>query len=176
MAGDQEIISRVLSGEVAAFGLLVRRHQDAVLCFSQNMIRDRHEAEDVGQEVFVAAYRNLRAFDPGRCRFSTWLLVIARNKCLNVLRKRRPLPVAELPPVLTAQSPDGGLEGEELMGHLDRALEGLPEEQKTAFVLVELVGTPAEEAALIEGVEAGTMRSRLSRARAALRSSLGRFA
>jgi RNA polymerase sigma-70 factor, ECF subfamily len=177
MPGDDEIIRGVLAGDLAAFGQLVRRYQASVLRFAHNMIRDRHEAEDLGQEVFVAAYRSLHTYDPGRCQFSTWLLVIARNKCLNLMRKRRPLPMAELPPVAGPQNPDGGgLEGEELMEHLDRALERLPEEQKTAFVLVELVGTPSEEAALIEGVEAGTMRSRLSRAKAALRASLGGIA
>jgi DNA-directed RNA polymerase specialized sigma24 family protein len=108
MPGDDEIIRGVLAGDLAAFGLLVRRYQASVLRFAHNMIRDRHEAEDLGQEVFVAAYRSLHTYDARRCQFSTWLLVIARNKCLNMLRKRRPLPMAELPPVAESRVPIPG--------------------------------------------------------------------
>lgn len=175
MKDDQETISRVLSGDVPAFGLLVRRYQNAVLCMANNLIRDRHEAEDLGQDVFLAAYQNLHRYEPDRCKFSTWLLTIARNKCLNMMKKRRPQPMAELPPVLDLRTPDDCQQSKELLEHLDRVLADLPDDQRTTFVLTELVGLGAEEVSLIEGVEAGTIRSRLSRAKAALRSSLSRF-
>jgi RNA polymerase sigma-70 factor (ECF subfamily) len=175
MSNDQEIINLVLSGNLAAFGLLVRRYQNAVLCMTNNMIRDRHEAEDLGQDVFVAAFQNLHKYEPGRCMFSTWLLTIARNKCINQMRKKRPHPMAELPQVPGGPTPHDNLENNELLEHLDRALADLPENQKTAFVLTEFVGLAADEVSFIEGVEAGTIRSRLSRAKAALRSSLSRF-
>jgi RNA polymerase sigma-70 factor (ECF subfamily) len=176
MPDDREIISRVLAGNVREFAVLVLRYQNAVLCFSQNMIQDSHEAEDLGQEVFVAAYENLRVYDHERCKFLTWLLTIARNKCINLIKKRRAHPMAELPPVLGPRTPHDCLEDKELMEYLDRALADLPEDQKTTVVLVELVGMPADEVAVIESVRAGTIRSRLSRAKAALRLALGQFA
>jgi len=176
MPEDWEIISRVLAGDTSAFAALVRRYQNAVLCFCRNMIRDSHEAEDLAQDVFVAAYGNLRSYDAARCKLPTWLLTIARNKCLNLIKKRRPRPMADLPPAASPRTPHDCLEGKELIEHLDRALDALPEDQKTAFVLAEMVGLSADEAAAVEGVPPGTFRSRLSRAKAALRLSLKPFA
>jgi RNA polymerase sigma-70 factor (ECF subfamily) len=176
MADDQEIIARVLGGDIGAFGLLVRRYERAVLCMAQNLVQDRHDAEEIAQDAFVAAYQNLHRYEPARCVFSTWLLTIAKNRCLNSMKKKRPRAMAVLPPIPDRRTPDEYLEGKELLEALDLALAGLPPGQKTAFVLPELVGLSTEEVALIEGVEAGTIRSRLSRAKAALRSSMNRFA
>jgi RNA polymerase sigma-70 factor (ECF subfamily) len=104
-----------------------------------------------------------------RPRFSTWLFSIARNKCLNALKKGVPTPSDELPAPHDPATPADALERKELLERLDAALDSLPEEMKTAFVLTEFSGLSSEEVAEIQGVEPGTVRSRVSRARDRIR-------
>lgn len=134
------------------------------------MLRNDADADDVVQDVFVAAYRNLSDFNAEQAKFSTWLLTIARNRCYNVLKARMPaiaweeLPEREAPP--EAEVVDG-----ELWQQLDAALATLPIEQQSAFVLAEIQELPYSEIAAIEGIEVGTVKSRVSRAKARLRAS-----
>jgi len=175
MLEDEAAISRVLSGQTEAFGVLVKRYERSVFCLVSGLIRDTHSREDIAQETFLSAYRHLGTYRPDRCKFSTWLLAIARNRCLNALKKKSPLPAARLPAPATCPAAPDCLEERELFERLDMALAALPLEQKTTFVLCELVGLSGDEVARIEGVRPGTLRSRLSRAKAALRSLLGQF-
>jgi RNA polymerase sigma-70 factor (ECF subfamily) len=169
---DLAVIERILAGEIEAYRLLVTRHQDRVFCLLRNLVRHVQECEDIAQDVFVSAYVSLRRYDPARGRFATWLLRIARNKCLNALAKRRPVPCEPMPDPPDPRTPLDVLAERELFQHFDRALDALPVEQRTAFVLCELTGLSGEEVSQIERVAAGTVRSRLSRAKAALRSAL----
>ena len=172
MTQDAEVISRVVGGEVDAFRLLVERYQRPVLCFVRNMIGDPHYSEDLAQDVFLATFQKLHTFDADRGRFLTWLLVIARNKCINALRKQTPITDDDLARLSIARTPHDDLAAKEILIRLDGALAALPEAQKTAFVLAELMDLPHEEIAQIEGVRAGTIRSRLSRAKQQLRTHL----
>lgn len=172
MDDTSALIERVLAADVEAFRELVERHQRRVFGFVRNMVRNRPDAEDLVQEVFVAVFRKLDSFDAKRSHFSTWLLTIARNRCLNYL-KRSSLPTASELDVEsgTAQPLDTMLSGE-LQARLDAALDRLPLEQRTAFVLAEIQELPYAEIAIIEEVEAGTIKSRVSRARQRLREVL----
>jgi len=172
MTQDAEVISRVIDGEVDAFRLLVERYQQPVLCFVRNMIGDPHHSEDLAQDVFLTAFQKLHTFDADRGRFLTWLLVIARNRCINALRKQTPITDDDLARLAIARTPYDDLAAREILVQLDGALAALPETQKTAFVLAELMDMPHEEIAQIEGVRAGTVRSRLSRAKQQLRMHL----
>lgn len=176
MTEDHEAILRVRSGETDAFRLLVERYERPVLCMVGNMIANSQDCEDIAQDVFLSAYQALETYDPARGSFSTWLFTIARNKCLNALRKKSPELMAEVPAQADRYGPHDRLTEKELFEHLDAALAALPPEQKTAFVLSELVGLSGVEISEIENVPVGTVRSRLSRAKAALRESLSRFA
>lgn len=172
---DAEILARIRTGDQAAFGALVKRHQEAVFRVVRNLLPRGAECEDIAQDVFLAAFARLDSFDPTRASFRTWLLTIARNGCLNSIKKRRPHLTdfsgpSTHPPDL--HSPAEGLEQAELFRRLDEELAALPFEQRTAFVLAELEGLSLDEVSRIEGVPVGTVKSRLARAREKLRVAL----
>jgi RNA polymerase sigma-70 factor (ECF subfamily) len=169
---DEEAIERVLAGDINCFGLLVDKYQNKVLGMIFNMTRDHHLSEDLGQDVFMDAYRGLANFDSSRSRFSTWLYRIAQNKAINALRKRKPLLFAAVP---ERAIESGGFEkfaADELHAEFDRGLDRLPDRQKAAFVWSEIEELPYKEIAQIEGVSMGTIKSRISRARRFLRDAL----
>jgi RNA polymerase sigma-70 factor (ECF subfamily) len=162
----------VLSGQTGAFRLLIESHERLVFQFVRNMLHSIEDSEDVVQEVFVSAFQNLSTFDAKRARFSTWLLTMARNRCCNQLKRR----CFDLPgDVDTADrgpAPDVAATGREIWQHLSEALDELPIEQRSAFVLAEIQNLPHAEIAEIEGIELGTVKSRVSRARERLRQAL----
>lgn len=174
MNDDLRIIQRVLGGDADAFRLLVERYQGPLFSLVGNLVRDRGDGDDIAQETFLAAYLHLGSYNAREGKFSTWLLTIARNKCLNVLRKRKPQVMEALPPQADSQDPAHGMIEAELFGQLDRALAALPFEQRSAFVLSELQGLSHEEICRIEAVPVGTVKSRISRAKEKLRSLLPR--
>ncbi len=174
MDGDRTLIERVLAGDVEAFRELVERHQRRVFGFVRNLVRHAPDAEDLVQEVFVAVFRKLDSFDAERSQFSTWLLTIARNQCLNHL-KRSSLPKdcrSECDVESRTAQPLDAMLSRELHARLDAALDLLPLEQRTAFVLAEIQELPYAEIAIIEEVELGTIKSRVSRAKQRLREVL----
>ncbi len=176
MDGDRTLIERVLAGagDVEAFRELVERHQRRVFLFVRNLVRHAPDAEDLVQEVFVAAFRKLHSFNAERSQFSTWLLTIARNRCLNHLKRTSVATISSSEfdvEARTAQPLDVVL-SREMYARLDAALDLLPLEQRTAFVLAEIQELPYAEIALIEEVELGTIKSRVSRAKQRLRDLL----
>jgi RNA polymerase sigma-70 factor, ECF subfamily len=172
MPEDSDIVKRVLRGDVDSFGILVERYQRPVLSMIQRMIWDSHRSEEIGQEVFVTAFRKLSSFDPARSRFSTWLFTIARNLSLNALKKKLPLPMEKLPEMLTSRNPSHELSDKELFMQLDAALNALPGKLRRAFVLAEIEQIPYEEVARIEGARLGTIKSRINRARARIYAAM----
>lgn len=176
MSDDTQTIRRVLSGDTEAFRALVERYERPLLCFVRNLVGDAQRSEDVVQEVFLSAYRHLGRFDARRGRFSTWLFAMARNAALSAAKRRPAAAPADPPPRADTRTPDRQAAAAELFARLDAALASLPVEQRTAFVLSEFVGLGHEDISAIEGVAAGTIRSRLSRAKVALRSLLSEYA
>jgi len=170
MADDASLIARVLVGDAEAFRDLVRRHQGPVFAVARSFATCAGEVEDVAQDAFLAAYASLRSFDPTRGSFRTWLLAIARNRCRDLGRRRRPAPLEVADGILAAPrvpTADGAL-----FEQLDRALTALSPELRLAFLLVHVYGVPAAEVAALERTPLGTIKSRASRARAALRERL----
>jgi RNA polymerase sigma-70 factor (ECF subfamily) len=175
MIPESEVIQRVLGGDGASFRLLVERYAGPVARLIRNLTGNDQACEDLAQEVFLTAYEKLGTFDPDRSRFSTWLFTIARNKSVNAARKKRPIYLAE-PPERPAQgTPQDAVAREEFLAALDQALLALPLEQRTAFVLAELEHLSYEQVAQIEGIRLGTVKSRVSRARARLMAALKAF-
>ncbi|MBC8117040.1 MAG: sigma-70 family RNA polymerase sigma factor [Candidatus Saccharimonas sp.] len=172
MNDDEQIIARVLSGDADAYRCLVEKHERSVFGFVKGLVRNESDVEDLAQEVFVAAFTHLASFDVRRAKFSTWLLTIAHNRCCNHL-KRRSLATTEMGDMASGvPQPDTVASNRETWSRLDDALDRLPIEQRTAFVLAEVQEVPLAEIAVIEGIPLGTVKSRISRAKERLRETL----
>jgi RNA polymerase sigma-70 factor (ECF subfamily) len=173
MNEDSRVISRIVTGDVESFKILVTKYEQPLLRFIRNLIIDTHDCEDIAQETFLAAYANLGSYESGRALFSTWLYTIARNKCLSAMKKKSAVTVdALIERVEVEDSPADRLERDEIFRQLDRTLAALPIEQRTAFVLAEIEGLSYEEIGRIENAKTGTIKSRISRAKERLRSLL----
>lgn len=169
MSDDLRITQRVLEGEIEAFRLLVEKYQKSLFAMISNMLTNPADCEDVAQEAFFAAYLHLRSYDANESRFSTWLFTIARNRCFNEAKRRRPASLDSIEPLVAAGHPADGLIAGEVADALDRALDSLPFEQRSAFVLAEIQDLPLDEVARIEAVPLGTVKSRINRAKEKLR-------
>jgi RNA polymerase sigma-70 factor (ECF subfamily) len=180
---DQQLVERVQAGDKAAFDLLVRKYQHRVLKLVSRFVPDAAEAEDVAQEAFLKAYRALASFR-GDSAFYTWLYRIAINTAKNALVSNRRRPVdfdldlqdpeqydrhARL---RDGDTPEGVLLTEEIRNVVERAMEQLPEDLRTAIVLRELEGLSYEEIAEAMDCPVGTVRSRIFRAREAIDKKL----
>jgi RNA polymerase sigma-70 factor (ECF subfamily) len=176
---DQQLVERVQAGDKAAFDLLVRKYQHRVLKLVGRFVSDAAEAEDVAQEAFLKAYRALASFR-GDSAFYTWLYRIAINTAKNALVSNRRRPVdfdldlqdpeqydrhARLK---EGDTPEGVLLTEEIRNVVERAMEQLPEDLRTAIILRELEGLSYEEIAEAMDCPVGTVRSRIFRAREAI--------
>jgi RNA polymerase sigma-70 factor, ECF subfamily len=176
---DQQLVQRVQKGDKSAFDLLVLKYQHRVLKLVSRFVNDAAEAQDVAQEAFLKAYRALPSFR-GDSAFYTWLYRIAINTAKNALVSNRRRPVdfdldlqdpdqydrqAKLKDVDT---PEGVLLTEEIREVVERAMEQLPEDLRTAIVLREIEGLSYEEIAEAMDCPVGTVRSRIFRAREAI--------
>ena len=169
---DSEIVKRVLNGDVDSFRILVERYQRPVLSMIQRLMWDSHRGEEIGQDVFVAAFQKLSTFDPARSKFSTWLFTIARNKSINALKKKTPIPVEHFPEIPISRNPSHELMDKEIFMQLDETVKALPGKLQRAFVLAEIEQMPYEEIAQIEGARLGTIKSRINRARARIYAAM----
>jgi RNA polymerase sigma-70 factor (ECF subfamily) len=180
---DQQLVERVQQGDRSAFDLLVRKYQHRVLKLVSRFVSDAAEAEDVAQEAFIKAYRALPAFR-GDSAFYTWLYRIAINTAKNALVSNRRRPVdfdldlqdpeqyERHARLKEADTPEGVLLTEEIRLAVEKALEQLPEDLRTAIVLRELEGLSYEEIAEAMDCPVGTVRSRIFRAREAIDKKL----
>ena len=172
MNHEEQMIQEVLNGKAESFRWIIERYQRPVHRMIFNLTHDSHIAEDIGQEVFIAVYKKLSTFDPMRCKFSTWIFTIARNKSINHLRKKKnEIQTISDNTSIDAQ-PSEELCKKEFARQMDRALSSLPGKQKNAFVLAEFEKLPYDQIAQIECVSIGTVRSRIHRAKKKLRKAL----
>ncbi len=176
---DADLVSRSKDGDLSAFNLIVERYQRQVYNVSVRILGDPSAAEDVTQEAFISAHRAIGRFRGGSLR--AWLLRIASNRCYDALRTMRRRPEQSLDLSLENpgfsvpaidRSPEQEALNSELRGEIQRAIGTLPADQKTTLVLVDVQGLSYEEAAQATGATLGTVKSRLSRARAGVRDSL----
>ena len=181
---DQQLVERVQRGDKAAFDLLVVKYQRKIFRLLSRLIRDTAEVEDVAQEAFIKAYRALPNFR-GESAFYTWLYRIAINTAKNFLVSQgRRAPTSTEADIEDAETfddgehlrdlntPDAMLLTRQVADAVNRAIDRLPEDLKTAIVLREFEGLSYEEIAETMNCPIGTVRSRIFRAREAIAEEL----
>ena len=176
---DEDIVSRVLQGQIALFEVLMRRHNERIYRAARAILRDDREVEDVMQQAYVNAYAHLRQFD-GRAAFVTWLTRIAVHEAIARARKQgryEPLEgedgaLETISPGSPAPDPERLAFARELAVLLEAAVDELPDGCREVFVLREIQGLNTSETATILGVSDDVVKTRLSRAKATLRRDL----
>ena len=175
---DNQLVAAHLGGHPGAFSELYDRYRDRLVHFISRKTGDRDRAEDLVQEAFIRVTRHLHRFDQSK-KFSTWIYTICSNLAKNELRNRSRSPLVLFQKLTTHWEPDHRpLQFEDLSGRPDdqyrkrylqeiveQTVEELPEHHKLVFRLRELEGKSYEEIAEITGVNLGTVKSRLHRAR-----------
>ena len=174
---DRELLDRSARGDEAAFLLVYERHRDAVFRFAFRMLGAREPAEDLTHDCFVALLERPRRFDPGRASLRTYLFGAVRNLVWKRLRDEGHEAGGDVPDGI-----DGGaadqlgiiIEGERARA-VERAVAELPPLQREALVLHEYEELPLADIAALSGVDAGTVKGRLFRARETLRRRLAPY-
>ncbi len=174
-ATDEEIVRRVLEGDVAAFELLVRRHGGRVHRTVRAILRSRAEIEDAIQQVYLQAFAGLRRF-AGASTFATWLTRIAINEARSRVRRSARRPIEEAEAGSMAPRHDAGPEQEtasrEAAGLVERAARLLPPHYRTALALRHVEGLSIAETASRLGITESAAKLRIHRARLALRRAV----
>jgi RNA polymerase sigma-70 factor, ECF subfamily len=186
---ERLLIGRLKARDELAFNEIVRLHGDKVFSLVYRMLGNRAEAEDIAQEVFITVFKTIDGFR-GEAKFSTWLLRIAANQCKNrikYLARRATDPegldegAAAAAPHLAAQmapltgqidGPDAIMEAAELDGLMQQGIAALDEEQRLLVVLRDVEEMSYQEIGEITGLPEGTIKSRLHRARMAIKEWL----
>ena len=168
---ESELIVLARKGDQGAYGVLVRRHQDRIYRHLLNLTGSREEALELAQEVFIKAWQALPTWQPD-AQFHTWLYRIASNAALDVLRRRKVVRFVPLDDDYDAPAdqpgPEAQLQARQGLRRLDAALARLLPEQREIVLLREVEGLSYDELATTLGIDQGTVKSRLSRARVAL--------
>ncbi|OIK26407.1 RNA polymerase sigma factor [Streptomyces malaysiense] len=174
--GDTLLVVRAAEGDEDAFAALVRAHAPALIRLATRLLGTPAEAEDAVQEAFLSAWRRLPEFH-GQASFGTWMYRIVTNRCLNVLRARRPVAplesAGEVPAAEHTTSPARITEARDAVRELREALDLLSAEQRACWVLRELDGRSYEFVADAVGISQDAVRARVFRARRCLTRALG---
>jgi RNA polymerase sigma-70 factor (ECF subfamily) len=176
---DEQLVVRARAGEGTAFELLMRRHNQRVYRVVRSILRDGAEIEDVIQQAYLQAFQHLDQFG-GNARWSTWVCRIAINEALARIRQRGrfvSIDAASEDAMSDVSKgpnldPERAAAGREL-GHLvEHAIDGLPDIYRSVLILREIEGMTTEEAASVLEIEIDAVKTRLHRARAALRAAI----
>ena len=184
---EPNLIYAAQRGDLEAFNQLVLLYQDFLFRIALNILRDEDAAADATQQALLSAFRNLLSFRGGS--FRSWLSRIVVNACYDELRRNarsRTLPLGfssqddeEMEPAFWLADPDPSPESQaetgELLDAIRTSLQKLPEPYRLTLQLVDVEGLSYDEAAAALGVPKGTIKSRLARARNAVRKSLQRY-
>lgn len=168
---DESLASQAAKGDASALDELLRRHTSMIHAVCRRVLGNADDALDATQEALLSIARKVHTFD-GRSRFSTWCYRVATNAALDEARKRtrRPQPLETLPETAPRNSPDGQI-ADRL--DIDAALAQLPADYRAAVALRDIIGMDYAEISEVLGVPPGTVRSRISRGRAALADLIG---
>jgi len=187
LIGEPSLLLSAQRGDLEAFNELVLMYQDTLFRTALSILGDEDAAADATQDAFISAFRNLRSFRGGS--FRSWLTRVTVNACYDQLRRLRRHPTLALEPAGTSEReldsaswladpnelPHDQAEAHELEKAIQRGLQNLDPKYRSVAVLVDVQEFSYEEAAEILNIPVGTVKSRLARARLALRTYLGKF-
>jgi RNA polymerase sigma-70 factor (ECF subfamily) len=188
---DEELVTRARARDLGAFEQLIDRHQERLYRVAMRLLRNENDAREVLQDALLSAWQNLDSF-AGRAQFGSWIYRVTVNAALMLLRTRRRRPTVSVedlaPGALDAaigashdtgsdwsKRPDEQLQSGELKEHIEVALDQLPEILRVVFVLRDVEGMSTEETAEILDITIPTVKTRLHRARLALREAISRY-
>ena len=186
---DAALVRAIQAGDMAAFDQMVVKHKDKLFNMVYWFLGDYQEANECSQEIFIKVFKSIKKFR-SESSFSTWLYRIAINTCKNRLKssayrwKKKTVPLEN--PESSEQgnrsykiqndspSPANELEKKERLMMIQKAINGLPQEQNRVIVLRDIQGLSYQEIVDVTGLNLGTVKSRLARARMELRNKLNR--
>jgi len=187
---DEELVARARARDFAAFEQLLDRYEDKIFRLAYRFVRNETEAKEVLQDTFLTVWRKLDTFK-GDAQFGSWLYRVATNAALMRLRAQRrhpevsteDLPIGyldnygQLPPTSEnwAKRPDDELASGELRQHIQAAVDALPEIYRTVFLIRDVEGLSTEETAEVLAISVPTVKTRLHRARIALRDAITQY-
>lgn len=187
---DRTLLARAQGGDMSAFEVLVDRHEDKVYGLALRMTRSEADAAEISQDTFLSAYQHLAEFR-GEAAFGSWVHRIAANNALMRLRRQRVLDIvsddlagpeftdrgnlAEAPESDWSRRADDKVLDEELGRAIQEATDALPEGYREVFLLKDVEGLSYEEISEMVGISVPAVKSRLHRARLALREAIDAF-
>jgi len=176
LAADPALVSRARAGDAEAFDALMRQHMDRVYALAYRMLRDREEALDVAQEVFIKLHGSIGSLR-AEGQVAGWLYRVCANQCIDRGRRRRveTVPLEEEMHAEASDSPAETLEHRELQRMMLAAVDALPPRQRAVFLLRHYDYLSLEEIAQSLGCATGTVKAHLSRATAKVREALSEY-
>jgi RNA polymerase sigma-70 factor (ECF subfamily) len=188
---DDVLVARARAKDVAAFEELLARYEEKLYRLAMRFVRNENDAQEILQDVFLSAWRNLGGFE-GRAQVGSWLYRVTVNAALMFLRSRNRHPeiaVEDVEPSLLhagpghahhrgsdwTQQPDEQLQSEELRRHIQKAVDELPEGLRAVFLVRDVEGLSTEETAELLDLSLPAVKTRLHRARMALREAIGTY-
>lgn len=175
MTDELRYIAQAKQGDADAFAHLVTAYETSVYRLALRMCGNAHDAEEAAQEAFVSAWKGLPSFR-GESKFSSWLYQLTTNACLDLLRRekrhRAAVPLDEQAELSSEDMPQRAAENAELRDTLQAALRELSDDHRQIFLLRQMRQLSYDEIGALLGLEAGTVKSRLSRAKKQLRQIL----
>jgi RNA polymerase sigma-70 factor, ECF subfamily len=193
-ASDEVLVVRARAKDEAAFEELVSRYDDKLYRLAMRFVRNETDAQEILQDAFLSAWRNLPTFE-GRAQFGSWMYRVTVNAALMLLRSRNRHPevtVDEVEPTVLndavaeggqnmrassdwSQRPDEQLQSDEMRRHIQASVDALPEGLRTVFLLRDVEELSTEDTAEALGLSVPAVKTRLHRARLALREAIGRY-
>lgn len=176
-SADEQLLVRVGAGDSSAFGELYDRYADRVLALLVRLLRDRRDADDVLQETFWQVWRTAASYDAGRANPVAWMLLIARSRAIDALRRQARRPMQELnQEPSTQRDPANHLQMLELSDRVRNAMARLGEDQRQAIQLSYYSGMSHQEIADELSIPLGTAKTRIRQGMLKLRDLLGGLA
>jgi len=171
-ADDMGLLTRIQTGDQEAMSALFDRYGTMVYSVALRVLKDAGEAEDVMQEIFVQVWKNPGAFVSGKGSLAGWLVVVARNRSIDMIRRRRPTEQVELFALPSSTNLAREAERDSLLGKIRGVMGSLPEEQRKSVELAFFEGLSHSEIAEKTGDPLGTVKTRIRLALTTIRKAL----